>query len=96
MELVFWGLLGGCAAEIVRWFRIRDELHKGVPNWAKSWLYWLITSLMVALGGVLVELYQNSQDVSLNELLAFNIGISAPLILTSFTSQVPIDPGTID
>ena len=73
-----------------------DELHKGVPDWAKSWLYWLITLLMVALGGVLVELYQNSQDVSLNELLAFNIGISAPLILTSLTSQVPIDPGTID
>ena len=94
--LWWWGIAGGVAAEALRWFRIRDELHKGVPDWARSWLYWVVTVVMIAFGGVLVGAYENSADVRLNELLALNIGASAPLILRSSVSQVPLDRGPVD
>ena len=54
------------------------------------------TFFMAMLGALLVCLYQSSDDVELSGLLAFNIGASAPLILTSLTSQVPIEHGNID
>ena len=81
MDLWLAGLLGGCASEILKWFHIREELHKGLPDYAKSWPYWIATVCMAALGGALVFMYQASDDVVLSHILAFNIGASAPLIL---------------
>lgn len=48
---VFFGLVGGCAVEGLEWFRIRKELHKGVPDWSKNWLYWIVTVGMAGLSG---------------------------------------------
>ena len=95
MELLWaWGLAGGCAAELLRWFRIRDQLHTGMPDWAKSRSYWVVTTLMVACGAGVVLMYQSS-GVELNSVLAVNIGASAPLILSSLSSQVP-SPTRVD
>lgn len=60
--LVLCGVGGGIAVEILRFYRIRDDLHKGAPDWSKSWLYWAVTLAMIALGGVLVGLYESSGD----------------------------------
>ena len=54
--LVLCGIGGGIAVEVLRFYRIRDDLHKGAPDWSKSWLYWAVTLAMIALGGVLVGL----------------------------------------
>ena len=91
MEVDLWlaGLLGGCASEVLKWFRIREELHKGLPDYAKSWSYWIVTIAMAALGGILVLMYQASDEVVLSHILAFNIGASAPLILEKVASGVP-------
>ena len=43
MPLWVWGLAGGAAVELLRWYRIREQLHLGAPDWAKSPLYWLVT-----------------------------------------------------
>lgn len=52
---------------------------------------------MAALGGVLVLVYQASDDVVLSHILAFNIGASAPLILEKLVSGVPrIEHGSVD
>ena len=97
MDLWFAGLLGGCASEVLKWFRIREELHKGLPDYAKSWSYWIVTIVMAALGGVLVFMYQASEDVVLSHILAFNIGASAPLILEKIAGGVPgIEYGSVD
>ncbi len=97
MELALWGFGGGVAMEVLRFFRIRDELHRGLPDWAKSWLYWVVTLAMALVGALLVVMHQGAGDVQLNPALAFNIGVSAPLLLTSLTKQVPpIQPGEID
>ena len=56
-QMIVSGFLGGCAAELVHWFRMRKELHKGLPDWAKSWLYWTVTIIMAIAGGLLVHLH---------------------------------------
>ena len=88
LPLWVWGLAGGAGAELLRWFRIRDQLHAGMPDWAKSPWYWVVTTLMVACGAGVVLMYQSS-GVELNSVLAVNIGASAPLMLSSLSSQVP-------
>ena len=45
------GFAGGAAAELVQWFGLRFTLHKGLPDWSKSWLYWVVTVLMAVSGG---------------------------------------------
>ena len=82
-----WGLAGGAGAELLQWFRVRDQLHAGMPDWAKSGS-WVVTTLMVACGAGVVLMYQSS-GVELNSVLAVNIGASAPLIISSLSSQVP-------
>ena len=62
--LVLCGIGGGLAVEILRFYRIRDDLHKGAPDWSKSWLYWAVTLAMIALGGVLVGLGRRGSERS--------------------------------
>jgi hypothetical protein len=88
-----WGLLGGCLGELLKWFEIRHQLHRGVPDWSRSKLYWAITALMAVAGGILVFAYVQT-GAKLNPLIAINLGISAPLLLKGLSAQVPpIDPG---
>lgn len=91
-----WGIVGGSASELLQWFRIRQHLHKGIPEYAKNWQYWGLTILMVGMGGVLVIAYHSSSEVSLSPILAMNIGASAPLILSAFVAQTPsVEYGTL-
>ena len=90
-----YGMAGGCAAEALKFFLIRDTLHEGWPLWAKSWRYWIVTAVMSLLGGFLVLLYVSS-GTSLTPLVAFNLGISAPLLIGKVTEKaLPPDPGRI-
>lgn len=91
--MIALGFAGGGAAELLQWFRIRKELHRGIPDWAKSWLYWMVTAGMVGVGGLLVFVY----GIKSNSILAFHVGVSAPLILKSLAEQIPqIDPGRVE
>ena len=90
-----FGFGGGAVAELVQWFGLRFTFHRGVPDWSKSVLYWLVTLLMALSGGGLVYLYAIS-GTTLNPLLALNIGASAPLLLGKLVQQAPpSDPGRI-
>lgn len=94
---ISFGLLGGVAAEVLKWFGIREKLHLGFPDYAKTWPYWLVTALMILTGCGLVVAYQVSSEVRLNPILAVNIGASAPLILSSLASRTPsIEDGKVD
>jgi hypothetical protein len=58
--------------------------------------YWIVTTVMIVVGGVLVVAYLRS-EVKVNAIMAINIGASAPLILGALVSQSPpIAPGRID
>ena len=96
-EGFLFGLSGGSAIELLKWWNLRHELKpKGIPDWSKSWLYWIITVLMIFAGGFLVIVYLKSGAV-LNTVLAVHIGASTPVILTGISRETPpILPGTID
>lgn len=83
--LLVASVFGGCAPEALRWYRIREE---SMPDWAKRPRYWVITAVMVAFGPVLVWVYQSS-GVEMNPVVAFNIGASVPLAMTTMASQPP-------
>lgn len=78
------GCAGGVIAEAYRWFSLRES--PDLPVYAKSILYWVVTVVMVLVGGALASVYGISPD---NPLLAVNVGISAPLILKSLVQVVP-------
>jgi hypothetical protein len=87
-----WGCFGGLLAEglHVRTFRFGDK-----PAWLSSPLYWVVTVVMVVLGGVLVIAYLQS-STKLTPLLAIQIGVSTPLAARSVV-QAPqkVDVGKI-
>jgi hypothetical protein len=88
LDVFVLGLVGGAAAEAVRWYKIRDSPNR--PIYWKSPFYWTITVIMILIGGGLACLYGTE---NVNSILAVNIGASAPLIISALTSTVP--PSTV-
>lgn len=93
--MVLIGVAGGSLGELLKWFRTRDDLHKGLPDWSKSCWYWLVTVLMALTGGLLVFGYVWDGN-RLGFLLCLDIGVSAPLLLGKLLEQTPASPGSID
>lgn len=85
---VLCGVLGGLSAELLQWFRIRKTLHRNFPDFARSWSYWIVTALMVSMGGVLVWVYSAS-GMEIRPIVAINLGASAPLLLGNMVGQIP-------
>lgn len=88
------GVFGGALAELLGWFRLRQQAP---PDFVKSPFYWLVTALMVLAGGGLVVIYVTS-GFEIKPVLAVNIGASAPLLIASLAARLPssIDPAKID
>ncbi|MDD5038920.1 MAG: hypothetical protein PHN78_06355 [Dehalococcoidales bacterium] len=78
---------GGIAAEALKWFGLRDSPN--TPQYVHSVKYWVLTVIMILIGGGLAPLY-GTKDV--NALLAVNIGASAPLIIGALFRTVPATP----
>lgn len=76
----FIGCLGGLIAEVISWVRRREKLAEHIPGHLKSPIYWALTSIMFALGGGLVCVHIWRGE-SLSAILAFNIGLTSPLII---------------
>jgi len=95
-EGFLYGLLGGCLAELLALFRLRHKEPGRLPQWLRSWFYWSITLAMTFAGGLLVVAYLRS-GISMQPILAINVGTSAPLIIGSLVAQAPpIEPGRVD
>ena len=82
------GCFRGLAAELVQWWGLRHTLHQGLPDWSRRRPYWIVTALMSLAGGGLVYLYAIS-GTAITGILAFNIGASAPLLLSGLAQQAP-------
>ena len=87
-ECFIWGLFGGFLSEILGLFKLRQQLAKEFPMWLKSPIYWVITIGMILVGGILVIVYEQSDQI-LSPIMAVNIGASAPLIIGSLVAQTP-------
>ena len=90
------GVAGGFVAEFLGLFKLRREAPERWPKYLKTPIYWIISIVMMVVGGGLVILYISS-DAAVTPVLALNIGASAPLILQVLTAQAPDVPlGRID
>ena len=93
LHAFLYGLGGGLVPELVALYRMRQQPQ--LPQWFKSWIYWLPTIAMIAAGGGLAAAYAASGS-QLGPILAINVGASAPLILSTITASAPdITPGKI-
>jgi hypothetical protein len=91
-----YGVLGGFFAELLGLFQLRKQAPGSLPQFLKSWFYWVITLAMILAGGILVVIYLSS-DIPVKPILAVNIGASAPLLIGTFVAQTPsISPGKVD
>jgi hypothetical protein len=86
MSFLF-GVIGGALGELLKWYSLRESPN--LPVYLRSPFYWVVTTLMVLAGGVLVLIQGVSAD---NPWLAVNVGLTAPLILKGFASVIPIQP----
>lgn len=77
----FLGCAGGSINEFLHWWNLRVEPE--FPEYARRTKYWLITAIMVLIGGGLSVLYLGAR---VDALLAMHIGLSAPLILQKLTT----------
>jgi hypothetical protein len=78
------GCFGGSLGILLHWYRLRES--EGLPKYAKSILYWLISIFMIIAGGILATLYG---IVNVNAILTVHIGISSPLIISGMASTLP-------
>ena len=61
-EGFLWGLIGGVFAELLGWFKLRQQ----IPNLPTGTSYWIITGLMILAGGVMVVAERATQSSSLD------------------------------
>lgn len=78
------GIVGGAANELLHWWGLRESQR--LPKYAKSIFYWLVTCAMVFLGGGLAWLQLGSQS---DALVAFQIGLAAPMLLQRLVKAAP-------
>lgn len=78
------GVAGGASNELLHWWGLRESPQ--LPKYAKSAFYWLVTLAMVFLGGALAWLQLGSQA---DALIAFQIGLAAPMLLQKLVKVAP-------
>jgi len=93
----FWRLVGGVLAEFLSISKHRGEAVRDWPAKVRLPSYWVFGVLWVLVGGLLAVLLSSMEGVRFNELVAVNIGASAPLLVERLIAKAPpIDLGKVD
>jgi hypothetical protein len=78
------GFAGGVANEILHWWGLRENPQ--LPQYATRPLYWAVTLAMMLLGGGLAWLQLGGHA---DGLIAFQIGLAAPMVLQKLAKAAP-------
>lgn len=84
------GIAGGIANEILHWWGLRE--HPQLPQYATRPLYWAVTLAMMLLGGGLAWLQLGGHA---DGLIAFQIGLAAPMVLQKLAKAAPDRSGAM-
>lgn len=84
---VMLAVIGGFTVNVLNLLELRNVPRERRPDFHDI-LYWLPFLIWPILGGVVAYLY-NDSSAPLTKIVAFHIGMSAPLILRSMANVVP-------
>lgn len=87
-RFVFFGLIGGMLGNLLRLVTIAGMRPTDRPLVFKDPWWYVQFVILAALGGFFVYLYEGASSITMNTVLAVNIGASAPLIAQSLGSGV--------
>jgi len=95
MNIYLCALFGGFAINLVSIVELQNVPKERWPNF-KNALYLLPFIIWPILGVGLVYVYASAPHIKLDPILAFNVGISAPLIIKSMAQAIPTSLGRVD
>ncbi|MEO9385869.1 hypothetical protein [Chromobacterium phragmitis] len=90
---VLFAIFGALAVKLLELAELNKVPKPERPDF-KDWLYWFPFAVMPFLGGGLALMYTSS-NISLQPVLAVNVGVSAPLILRAMAEFNPFQPKAI-
>lgn len=88
LEIALYGVGGGALPELLALYRLRHQKGTEKPDWLKSYFYWVITLIMILLGGVTALIY-HKVGINVNEMMAVHLGAATPLIISSLEKKKP-------
>jgi hypothetical protein len=88
LEAVLLGCAGGLLTEIYGVYNLRKQASSQRPSWLKSPFYWIMTTIMVALGGGTVWLYLHS-GATVSPVLALHLGAATPTLIATLSKSSP-------
>jgi hypothetical protein len=77
--------LGGVAAEVLHWYML-SRRARGIAGFRKHGGYWVLTCLMVALGGIMPVIYISG---AASAALCFHLGAATPVLLQKLVVAAP-------
>ena len=92
-EYIVISAIGGFIYNVVPLLELWKAPKESRPDF-KDFLYWLPYFVWPILAGFLIYLYE-VPGMTITKLLAFHIGISAPLIIRKMIEVLPVSPETI-
>ena len=82
------GCAGGICNEVLHWWNVRRDAD--FPAYARKIRYWVVTVLMILLGGFVAYLFCG--DVT-TALAPFQIGLTTPMLLQRLARAAPKHQG---
>jgi hypothetical protein len=88
LEIGIYGVIGGSLPEILALYKLRHVKSGGKPDWLKSSFYWIVTGVMILLGGATAFIYFKL-GIKVNELMAIHLGAATPLLISNLGKSKP-------
>lgn len=96
-EAVIWGGVGGVMGVLSDLFAWQKVPEAERPWWFKSWVFWFTNLLLLPVSGGVLAFAWSRSGVELTAMVAINLGVSAPLVISRLSLAAPIpSPGKVE
>jgi hypothetical protein len=91
-DALLWGLAGTFLDQLLHWASIRHDPR--FPTYARTVKYWIVSILLIAMGGVITLAYVQSVEKVTKPLSAMVVGFSGIALIKklsqTFDKKVPV------